>query len=237
MQKLGGGRVSELHLVLLFWAVMLALTRVWLASDAAIVADHSPLPSSKEEALLAGTEFNSLGELAAWIHKEILAVDLNLQTLAKMTFLLDVDTASLEQEVRLVEQKVRAGDGDKELPPSVAQEVVPAAEFLTPTASGIPGLLPPEAFCDQLENTIPGDLPRRSRLTKLCRQLPVGGGPIADKRFDSVGDQIDATVLYVLRALHARMQLSDRIQRFTERLGPKIRAMEKRTDRMLYNYI
>jgi hypothetical protein len=213
-------------------------------------------PQQQEQQFRGTSDINSVADLAAWIQREMTQVENELQELAEMTFAVQVssEAESLVKQAR-EEAAVPRGDRGRDdvlLSPAEAQEVVPAAEFLEETASGIPGLLPPEAFCDQLENTLPrqgaaGADRRTRRLAQLCRQLfpaaaPVGGVPtpwrdVVGRQYDSAIDEVDSTVLRALQALHSRAQLADRIRKFTERFAPMIRAMEGRRDRMLYNYI
>ena len=226
----GRHALNEINVVLLFWAIMLGITRIWLAYDRQLISEPEGfVPNS-----------HTTSEFLERAEREMSEVDHALAALGAMSFRLAGDVPELR---RLLDDEL-SGESkvdSQNLRSDADQEVVAAAEFLEPTQSGIPGILPWEAFCDQLENTAEDD----KRLASLCRRLPSSstgessGISVAAHllRADSFQDEIDLTVLHVLRVLYGRAQLEDRIRRFTERFAPKIRAMEKRSDRMLYNYI
>lgn len=124
-----------------------------------------------------------------------------------------------------------------------AQQVHPSDGFLKqPRRSRIPMMLPSEElFCDQFLNTFPtpfgGDIPVET-VELWCRR-----GLVAEAEGDHLppgvddGHVVQFTMLQMYRRLYFAAQFQDRLVRYRELFQPMIDAIEKRHDRMLYNYI
>jgi hypothetical protein len=124
-----------------------------------------------------------------------------------------------------------------------AQVARPSDGFLKqPRRSRVPMMLPSEElFCDQFANTFPtpfgSDVPVET-VDQWCRR-----GLVAESEGDHLppgvddGHIVQFTMLQMYRRLYFAAQFQDRLTRYRELFRPMIEAVEKRHDRMLYNYI
>lgn len=135
------------------------------------------------------------------------------------------------------------GLSDDHAQPPLDQVVHPSDGFVKqPRRSGVPMMVPSDdLFCDQLFNTFTslfaGDVPSDS-VESWCRR-----GMLAQSEGEHLPPGVEDahivhfTLLQLYRRLYLTAQFQDRLTRYREVFDPMIRAMEKRHDRMLYNYI
>lgn len=125
--------------------------------------------------------------------------------------------------------------------PGTSQDAHRSDAYLGPTRSHVPPIITDDVFCDELLNTFPlpfgGDVPV-DVVVGWC-----AAGVLSREDFDHLPGGVEDkyfvpfTILQTFRKVFMASQYVDRVTRFRELLAPMIDAMEKRHDRMLYNYI
>lgn len=224
--------------VILGWGLLLLLTRRWVSS----VDENSTDVDQIQERL---TNEDKLKLEAAWarVNNDLSAVQSAIAELQVVAAEFESGAAvqTLADIAKGVEQLMLevSENSHKTNDPQVVHR---GDAFLTATVSGIPSVLSSEQiFCDQLMNSFPrffgGDVPT-SVVEKWCRDEA-----LAVETFEHLPPGVDDvhyvpfTLLQVFRKLYWMGQFQDRLIRYREGFSVLIDAIEKRPDRMLYNYI
>lgn len=227
--------------VLASWALVLVLTR-WLLLGSSSVGSTSATP--------AFASYQSMVDVRApdGAHAAMADALRDLEALAQRSlYAQTLDTRSAELltlfQRALQRESGVAGGGVAAMAQGDSQKVRPSDGFIHQQRhSQIPMMLPNnDLFCDELLNTFPvffgGDVPVAA-VELWCRR-----GLIAESEGDHLPPGVEDahivqfTLLQLYRRLYLASQFQDRLTRYRELFHPMIEAMEKRHDRMLYNYI